>query len=776
MSLLGKRSISFRVMVLVGVLGTLSLAIMGFFLLQRMEAELVDQNRSSLAQLANNAKLGLENLMVAGARKNTHKFTDTLKKESGFIVLRRDGSEAFVAGNDKVDLGEQGAVALAQAFKSEKAVEYESLVNGKRHLGFLIPMLNRASCHTCHEGEGNIRGVFYLTRDLTPVLTRVADARFMAFVVTFLCIVLFIAALWVILGRHLKSPLTDLKNAVVSLSEGRLTTRLDEGENQDEVGMITHGVNEMANRLTQMIRLIHLQSASLDASISELLEAKNQLLHESEDNHVLTKGVVDEHSRVHQGMARIQSATQGVNKEVAAIFGETETLSQAVQGVANGTEEVNGYMNRTSQSAHQISESVIGVAEDVNSVADATQILSDLVTRMRGALEAVSELSSTASEQSDQAHALTEQTNEVMGRLTASATEIGKVVKMIHRIAEETSMLALNASIEAAGAGEAGKGFAVVANEVKELASQTADATKMITNYVDEIRSGTEAATGATIQISEVITSLNEVNKEINLGMTEQNEVLGQVDHAMDTVVQGGQLLNQRMEQLSDSADMVVDASSHAAQQTAQIADNTSEASNSARRVSQRNQELKESFAATVSTTEEVGLATETADGQVKEIFENHGTVMGSIRHLGLLIETTAGAGDKLRNASASLDVGDLPFDIRKVKEAHLKWLRSLEQMIGGNTEVMSMDKLSNHEKCDLGRWYYSEGIQRYGNISLFQQMGAVHQKVHQVGRETWALAENGDEEAAIHSMERLRGIKDELFELMDRLFLEVSH
>ncbi|ABK45443.1 methyl-accepting chemotaxis sensory transducer [Magnetococcus marinus MC-1] len=772
---LGNYSISVRIMVLVGVLGTLSLTVMGLLLLQRMETELVTQNRAALNQLATNAKIGLENLMLAGARKNTHKFTDSLKEKSGYIVLRKDGSEAFKENRTKVDLGVEGASAFQEALKSEQVVAFETQLDGKYHLGFFIPMLNRVECHECHDTDNDIRGVFYLSRDLTEMEQRLAGTRNMAIVVTLVSIMLFVVMLWIILGRQLKGPLTELKNAVVSLSEGRLTTRLSETEHPDEVGMITHGVNEMASRLTQMIRLIHLQSASLDAAISELLEAKNQLLHESEQNHNLTRGVVDEHSRVHQAMSRIQAATQGVNQEVAAIFDETTTLSHAVQGVARATDEVNSYMARTSQSARDISQSVLGVASDVNSVADATHILDDLVARMRGALEAVSELSSTASEQSDQAHMLTEQTNEVMDRLTESASEIGKVVKMIHRIAEETSMLALNASIEAAGAGEAGKGFAVVANEVKELATQTADATKMITSYVDEIRSGTEAATAATTQISEVITALNDVNKEINLGMTEQNEVLVQVDKAMQTVVQGSQLLNQRMQQLSEAAATVVDASDHAAEQTANIAVNTSEASGSAVRVTQRNQELKESFSATLTTTEEVGVATATADKQVRAIFENHGTVMGFIRHLGLLIETTAGAGDKLREASASLDVGVLPFDIRTVKEVHLRWLRRLDQMVGGNLDVMSMDQLSNHEKCDLGRWYYGEGSQRYGNFALFQQLGGVHQKVHQVGRETWALAESGDKEAALRSMDRLRGIKDELFELLDRLFLEVE-
>ncbi|MBF0449032.1 MAG: hypothetical protein HQL67_12615 [Magnetococcales bacterium] len=100
-------------------------------------------------------------------------------------------------------------------------------------------------------------------------------------------------------------------------------------------------------------------------------------------------------------------------------------------------------------------------------------------------------------------------------RLQSSVTEIEKMVKTIKTIANQTNMLALNASIEAAGAGEAGKGFAVVANEVKDLAKQTAKATSMISAKVAEIQKNVNGATSSVGEITRCIEEIANSNHEL---------------------------------------------------------------------------------------------------------------------------------------------------------------------------------------------------------------------------------------------------------------------
>ncbi|MGA9668176.1 MAG: PAS domain-containing methyl-accepting chemotaxis protein [Terracidiphilus sp.] len=118
-------------------------------------------------------------------------------------------------------------------------------------------------------------------------------------------------------------------------------------------------------------------------------------------------------------------------------------------------------------------------------------------------------------------------TSQIVSRLSASSAEISEVVKAISAIASQTNMLALNATIEAARAGEAGKGFAVVATEVKELAKQTAAATGEIGHKIEVAQEDTRDAVSAIAKISKVVEQVNHIAGAIGATFKDQSASAG---------------------------------------------------------------------------------------------------------------------------------------------------------------------------------------------------------------------------------------------------------
>jgi methyl-accepting chemotaxis protein len=142
--------------------------------------------------------------------------------------------------------------------------------------------------------------------------------------------------------------------------------------------------------------------------------------------------------------------------------------------------------------------------------------------RQRDSVHRLANVSNDMAAATDAAVRAAETAVQVIQRLEASSTEIGKVVQLIATIAKQTNLLALNATIEAARAGEAGRGFAVVASEVKDLANETATATSEIGTQVGGIRADTQNAVSAIEEMQGLIEELDRCQKVISGIVVEQ--------------------------------------------------------------------------------------------------------------------------------------------------------------------------------------------------------------------------------------------------------------
>jgi methyl-accepting chemotaxis protein len=198
-------------------------------------------------------------------------------------------------------------------------------------------------------------------------------------------------------------------------------------------------------------------------------------------------------------------------------------VARSTQGVANSTESLFGVSHEMGVGAEETATQANAVAAASEEVTRNLQTVAAATEEMTACIGEIAKNASAAAGVAGRAVEKMGAANITMNHLGKSSAEISEVIKVINSIAEQTKLLALNASIEAARAGTAGKGFAVVANEVKELANETAKATEQIRQKIQAIRTGTDEAVKAIAEISGIIAQMHDISTTIANAVEEQS-------------------------------------------------------------------------------------------------------------------------------------------------------------------------------------------------------------------------------------------------------------
>lgn len=339
------------------------------------------------------------------------------------------------------------------------------------------------------------------------------------------------------LASFILKPLNGLKHVMLELAEGKTSVTIPYTYREDEMGDMAKTVVVFKENMAS----------------SEQLKAQQE--RDRHQNEIDRKNLLSDLSNRFEG--KVKTVVDAIEKSSHDLTGAAKTLSQTATESSNRTSLV-------STAADQASA-------NVQTVAAASEELSASIDEIS---RQVRDASKIAAQGASDAAA----TNKQVEGLADASRRIGEVVKLISEIAEQTNLLALNATIEAARAGEAGKGFAVVASEVKNLASQTAKATEEISSQIGGIQSATEESVIAIRKITETIDRINAIQSSIATAVNEQGSATQEISRNVQEASMGTAEVSRNVSEVTQaskttnkSSEQVLNAAQNLLQQASSL-------------------------------------------------------------------------------------------------------------------------------------------------------------------------------------------------------------
>ncbi len=346
-------------------------------------------------------------------------------------------------------------------------------------------------------------------------------------------------ALWALISI---SPLRKLTDGIQRLADGDLDVDIPEATTKDEVGLITGAVRvfrDNAHEIQDLQKQAEEQAERKKREEEERRQAKAAQEEEQRrrDQETEEKARAERREAMLSLADNFEASVRAVAEAVSSSASEMEVAAQAMTKTADET------MNN--------SEIVATAATAANSNAEK---VASSAGELSGSVRDIANQTGQSSSAAKNAVSRTEHAGQDISNLKVAAQEIGEVVKLISDIAEQTNLLALNATIEAARAGEAGKGFAVVASEVKSLANQTASATQQISEQVASMQQATNTAVDAIGEVERIIRDIDDTAVSIAAAVEEQDMSTQQIARNVAEVSSGTKEVTGSIQQVNEGA------------------------------------------------------------------------------------------------------------------------------------------------------------------------------------------------------------------------------
>jgi methyl-accepting chemotaxis protein len=502
----GTRSLSGKLTVplAIGVVLTCAamMAILTILLVKRENAQLITRAETS-------SRLMIEALTFAMSSgiSDVSPIEASLKGYGDIIEFRLTP----LAGMSSVQHGEPDAVDRSVFAKGKEEVAFLEDAKTGPYLRVTGPIEAKEGCLACHAGIKAGQVVAVTTMYLSTENSRkfIGSFALEAAALTLGMTLVLIGIVWFVLRLVAILPLRRMRDLIGDIAHGQgdLTRRVAI-QSKDEIGEVAGLVNSFVDQTHDVVLGIRSFSVTNAGTIEALGKAAE---------------------RTRESVAATAASIESTKRQIADMAGQNAAVAASAKGILAGITALSGQIENQSEAVAQSSSGISEMSASIESVSRVTdrrlETANDLLVVTRRGGDKVGEV------------------NAEIADISKSVSDIGAAIKLINGIAAQTSLLSMNAAIEAAHAGAYGQGFAVVAEEIRHLAESSAGNAKQVTAVLKQIIS----------KISRALEASNESRESldrIGTGVTELVQAFNDIAGSTRELAEGGKEILEASESL----------------------------------------------------------------------------------------------------------------------------------------------------------------------------------------------------------------------------------
>lgn len=513
-------------------------------------------------------------------------------------------------------------------------------------------------------------------------------------------------------------------------AEATISEMSDRLSNGDLISSTAKGISDILMNLATALREIMNTTFTLEAFSADLSNQATALSTGAEGALSSSK--------------EIQNNTHAFSEDIRKIYSLIETSADRLRGMATAVEEMSATANEIAQNMERVKNISDDAVATTGKASDQIILLGK--TAEEGAV-GIELMNKSLGEVHEKAQTL----QNDMQLLDEQTKDIGRILEVISDIADQTNLLALNAAIEAARAGDAGRGFAVVADEVRKLAEKTMGATHDVGDAISKVQS--MAARNKVATEAAVVA----IGKSTDLA-SEQIKRIGKIKDTSNQVVSDVKEVEAVIGEVQQLIAGVAAAVTQQNAATAEISDNIAH-------ISSDLEETSRSTSACVEFSQRIDTEIAGVNQNVSGMASTSLQVKASARELAVQAQILHGGLGKFK-------VGKAGFDVGKIKSLHLAWVSRLESIMKGFT-AMKASEVADHHSCAFGKWWDKDGVTLLGSYLEAKDVEKYHEQVHAAARKIVTMAEAGRHSEMPRELEAFDGIRKNMFEALDKLYLK---